>query len=97
MAEEQQDLNEFKRWDSVGATGFLAIVPAVIYWVFVEHDVVKVAAIGGIAVLAVAVVLVLTFVFSERTIGLIINKIGVILAPAYFVIAVWLFCLKWCK
>lgn len=97
MAEEQQDLNEFKRWDSVGATGFLAIVPAVMYWVFVEHDVVKVAAIGGIALLAIAVVLLLTFVFSERTIGLIINKIGVILAPTYLVIAIWLFCLKWCK
>lgn len=97
MAEEQQDLNEFKRWDSVGATGFLAIVPAVMYWVFVEHDVVKVAAIGGIAIIAVPVVLVLTFLFQERTIGLIVNKIGFILAPTYLAIAVWLFWLKWCE
>lgn len=96
MAEEQQDLNDFKRWDAVGATGFLAVVPAVMYWVFVEHDVVKVAAIGGAAVIAVFVVLVLSFLFSERTIGLIVNKIGMFLAPLYLAIAIWLFWLKWC-
>lgn len=96
MAEEQQDLNEFKRWDAVGATAFLAIVPAVMYWIFVGHDIITAVSLGGFAGVATLVVLILTFIFPERIIGRIVNKIGVLMAPLYLLLAIWLFWTKWC-
>lgn len=92
MNEEQEDFNAFNSWDCFGATLMLALVPAVMNFVFTDpHEVGSTVAIGVTGLLISLAVLALALITRWRIIGKIVNLAGCILTPVYIVIAVCAF------
>ena len=88
-SEPQKNLNDFNAWDCFGATLMLAMVPAIMNYVFTpEHDVSSTIFIAIIAVLISLVVLGLALITRWRIIGVLVNFAGTILAHVYVVIAI---------
>lgn len=88
MAEEEEDLNAFNLWDSVGAAIMLGIVPAVMSFVFNDHDILSVATWGGVALLAGFVVYILGLMIPVLLLSRFVNLIAYILTPIYIVVAI---------
>lgn len=88
MAEEDEDLNSFNLWDSVGAAIMLGVVPAAMCSVFNDHDYVSAGICMGVAVLVGGMVYLAGFLLPGRLIGRIINLIGCVLTPVYIIIAI---------
>ena len=82
-----EDFNEFNAWDSGGAACMLAAVPAVMYFVFSDHDykgtLVLMGFAGGVGLL---VFLIAHFTHS-RFVGRLMQLIGISLCAAYWVYA----------
>lgn len=87
-----EDYNEFSCWDSGGAAVLLAVVPAVMYYVFGGHHwkgalmMVGVAGVVGVFVLAVA------RYTSSRAVSRVMQLVGTLLCILYWVYAVHLLC-----
>ena len=87
---ESEDYNEFNSWDTGGAACMLALVPAVLYYVFSGHD--KVGA--GLMVVGACVVglfaLIVAHFFSSRVMSRLMQLIGVSLCVIYWLCAIHL-------
>lgn len=82
-----EDFNEFNSWDCGGAAFMMAAVPAVMYYVFSDHDLtVSVMLIGMAAVAGLLVFLVAHFTRS-RVVGRLLQLVGVSLCVIYWMYA----------
>ncbi len=95
MNEEQEDFNAFNSWDSFGATLLLALVPAVMHFVFTRpstpgepHDIALTITIAVVGIIISLAVLALSLITRWRIIGSVVNLAGAILTPVYVVIAI---------
>lgn len=88
MADEEE-FNAFDSLDCGGAVLMLGIVPAVMGYVFDEHNIVLAATLGGIAVLLALAVYLLALLTRWRLIGQIVGLAGSILTPCYIAAAVY--------
>lgn len=83
-----EDYNEFNCWDSGGAAFLLALVPAVLYYVFSEHD--KIGTLfmaAGAAVIALFVTLLARYT-SSRMVSRVMQLAGALLCILYWVYAI---------
>lgn len=90
MSEEDEDLNAFGLWDSVGASVMLGVVPAALCYIFNKHDVASTVMLLGVALLAGGVVYLLGLVMPGRVLGRIVNLLGLVLTIIYIVAAYWM-------
>lgn len=88
MAEEEEDLNAFNIWDSVGATIMLGVVPAALCYVFNDHDYISSGLCMGASLLAGCIVYLAGLLMPGRLLGRIVNLAGCLLAPIYLIIAI---------
>ena len=95
MNEERENINDFNSWDSFGATLMLAMVPAVMHFVFTKpdkpdepHDIGITITIAVVGILISLAVLAVSLVTRWRIIGSMVNLAGNILTPVYVVIAI---------
>lgn len=73
---EVEDHNAFSRWDSVGAIAMLASFPAVVTFVFNDHDIKGALVWAVVAAAAAGVVFLLSLIIKERFLNKIVNFIG---------------------
>lgn len=83
----QEDYNEFNSWDSGGAAFMLALVPAVIYFVFTGHDYVGTAVLAAVAGLVALVVFLIARFTSSRVVSRIMQLVGIGLCIVYWIYA----------
>lgn len=95
MNTEQENINDFNCWDSFGATLMLAVVPAVMHYVFTRpekpdepHDITLTITIAVVGVIISTAVLAVALITRWRIIGTLVNVAGNILTPVYVVIAI---------
>jgi len=89
MADEEE-FNAFDSLDCGGAVLMLGIVPAVMGYVFDDHNVLLAATLGGGAFLLAMAVYLLALLTRWRIIGHIVGLIGSVLTPCYVAVAVYL-------
>ena len=89
---QDEDYNEFNCWDSGGAAALLAVVPAVLYYVFGGHDKVGTAVMVLVAVGVGAFVCLLSRYTSSRVVSRVMQLVGTLLCIAYWVYAIHLLC-----
>lgn len=87
-----EDYNEFNCWDSGGAAFMLALVPAVLYYVFGDHDHTGAAMLVMVAVGCGVFVLLLARYTSSRMVSRILQPVGTVLCILYWVYAIYLLC-----
>ncbi len=90
MSEEPEDFNAFNSWDVLGAMLMLTLVPAIMYFVFNDKELVMTCIIAGIGVAVSVVVFLLAMVTRWRIIGRIVNLLGCVLTALYIAVAVYL-------
>lgn len=88
MADEEE-FNAFDSLDCGGAVLMLGIVPAVMGYVFDEHNVVLAATLGGAAVILALAVYLLSLLTHWRLIGQIVGLVGCVLTPCYIAAAAY--------
>ncbi len=86
MADEPIDYNAFNAWDSFGATLMLGISPAIINYVFNEHDIGSSIVLAVIGIIVSLVVLLLALITRWKIIGTLVNLMGWILTILYGII-----------
>lgn len=79
-----EDFNEFNSWDSGGAACMLAAVPAIMYYVFSDHDLIGTATLMGIAAGVGLLVFLLAHFTRSRIIGRLVQLIGVVVCVFYW-------------
>ena len=79
-----EDFNEFNSWDCGGAATMLAGVPAVLYYVFSDHDKLGSAMLVGIAVGVGLVVFLLAHFTNSRVVGRLVQIVGIALCVVYW-------------
>lgn len=89
---EEEDFNTFDSHDCGGAVLMLGIVPAVMAYVFDDHNVVLAALFAGIAVVIAAAVWGLSLITHWRIIPRLVSLAGAVLTPLYVALAVYLWC-----
>lgn len=87
-----EDYNEFNCWDSGGAAAMLALVPAVMYYVFSGHDQVGAVMMAGVAVVVGVFVLAVSRFTSSRMVSRVMQLVGTGLCIVYWVYAIHLLC-----
>lgn len=85
---QDEDYNEFNCWDSGGAAALLAVVPAVLYYVFGGHDKVGTVMMVLVAVGVGAFVCLLSRYTSSRVVSRVMQLVGTLLCVAYWVYAI---------
>ena len=75
--------NVFGRWDSVFASMMIAIVPAVVAYVFEDKNISKMVLWGGVSVAVGGAVFLLSFVFSKKLLSFLVNLMGYIFLGIY--------------
>lgn len=90
MSEEPEDFNAFNSWDVLGAMLMLTLVPAIMYFVFSDKELVMTCIIAGIGVAVSVVVFLLAMVTRWRIIGRIVNLLGCVLTTLYIAVAVYM-------
>lgn len=85
-----EDFNEFNSWDCGGAAFMLAAVPAVMYYVFSDHDLMGSAALVGMAAGAWVLVFLVAHFTHSRVVGRLMQIVGVGLCVAYWIYAMHL-------
>ena len=87
---DTEDYNEFNCWDSGGAAAMLALVPAVLYYVFGGHDKVG-AALMALVACGVGLFAFLVARFSDsRLVSRLMQLIGTVLCVLYWIYAIHL-------
>lgn len=79
-----EDFNEFNSWDSGGAAGLIAAVPAVMYYVFSEHDLKGTGVLLAMAAGAAVLVFLVAHFTRSRVVGRLVQLVGVVLCVAYW-------------
>ena len=82
-----EDFNEFNSWDSGGAAFMLAVVPAVMYYVFSDHDRLGTVMLLGIAVGAGLLVFLVAHFTHSRIVGRLMQVVGISLCVVYWLYA----------
>ncbi len=90
MSEEPEDYNAFGKWDAVGAAAMLGIFPAVLNFIFNDHDIAGTLSWSSVSVIAALAVYLLGIVVPERSLGRIVNLVGVVLTVVYGIIAYYM-------
>ncbi|MBQ8900077.1 MAG: hypothetical protein IJY72_03895 [Akkermansia sp.] len=80
MPEEPEDYNAFGKWDAVGAAAMLGVFPAVLNFIFNDHDIPGTISLMSISVIAGLLV-------DGKFLGRIVNYVGIALTPIYAIIA----------
>ncbi len=88
MADEEE-FNAFDSLDCGGAVLMLGIVPAVMGYVFDDHNVLLAATLGGVAFLLAVAVYLLALLTRWRMISYIVGLVGGVLTPCYVAAAVY--------
>lgn len=88
MSEEPEDFNAFGKWDAVGATALLGVVPAVLHFTLCQKDIPGTIPWLIGMVIAVVTVYLLSFVISDKTLGRFVNLAAAIITPIYVVMGV---------
>lgn len=83
-----EDLNEFNSWDCGGAAIMLALVPAVLYYVFSDHEYMGTVTLGGIAVGVGVVVFLVAHFTRSRVVGRLMQLVGIALCVLYWCYAI---------
>lgn len=89
MSEQEEDINAFDSWDNFGASMLLAIMPAVLNFVFNGKDLLSTALLAGIGALISIGILLLSLITQWRIIGILVNLAGNILVPVYIAVALY--------
>lgn len=84
---EQEDYNEFNSWDSGGAAAMLAFVPAVIYYVFNDHELKGTLILTAMAAGVGIVVALVAHFTSSRVTSRIMQLIGTALCVVFWIYA----------
>lgn len=87
MTEEQEDYNAFGKWDAVGAAAMLGLFPAVLNFIFNDHDIPGTISLLSVSGGAALVVYLLGFIVPEKTLGRVVNIIGCVLTAVFLVLA----------
>lgn len=87
MTEEQEDYNAFGKWDAVGAAAMLGLFPAVLNFIFNDHDIPGTISLLSVSGGAALVVYLLGFIVPEKPLGRVVNIIGCVLTAIFFVLA----------
>lgn len=87
MKNEAEDYNAFNCWDCLGAVFLLGLVPAVINFVFNDHDIFSTVVIVLIAAVISVVVFLLAMITRWPIIGKIVNLAGCVLSLFYIAVA----------
>lgn len=90
MSEEPEDLNEFNSWDVLGAMLMLTLVPAIMYFVFNDKELVMTGIIAAVGVVISVAVFLLALVTHWRVISKVVNMLGWVLTLLYIAVAVYL-------
>lgn len=93
MSEEPEDYNAFDKWDAVGAAAMLGLFPAVVHFIFSKHDIPGTLTWLVVPVVAALAVYLSGFLFSGKSLGRIVNLVGLILTPIFLIIA----CFYWAE
>ncbi|MGN0865006.1 MAG: hypothetical protein ACI4P8_02535 [Akkermansia sp.] len=89
MSEPQEDFNAFNSWDCFGASLMLGGTPAILNYVFNNHEIVSSVLLAAIGVTVAVVVFLLALVTRRRLIGYLVNTVGWVLTLVYIGIAVY--------
>lgn len=84
---DQEDYNEFNSWDCAGSALMLAFVPAVIYFVFNDHDLVGTLMLSAMAAGVGVVVFFVAHFTNSRIVSRIMQLIGTVLCVLYWIYA----------
>lgn len=87
MPEEPEDYNAFGKWDAVGAAAMLGVFPAVLNFIFNDHDIPGTISLMSISVIAGLAVYIAGLVVDGKSLGRIVNYVGIALTPIYAIIA----------
>lgn len=87
MPEEPEDYNAFGKWDAVGAAAMLGVFPAVLNFIFNDHDIPGTISLMSISVIAGLAVYIAGLVVDGKSLGRIVNYVGIALTPVYAIIA----------
>ncbi len=87
MPEEPEDYNAFGKWDAVGAAAMLGVFPAVLNFIFNDHDIPGTISLMSISVIAGLAVYIAGLVVDGKFLGRIVNYVGWALTPIYAIIA----------
>lgn len=82
-----EDFNEFNSWDCGGAAFMLAVVPAVMYYVFSDHDYKGTATLIFIAGGVGLFVFIVAYFTRSRVVGRLLQLVGVVLCVLYWLYA----------
>lgn len=78
------DYNEFNSWDCGGAATMLAGVPAVLYFVFSEHDYVGTAVLLAVAAGIGLFVFLVAHLVNSRIVSRLLQLVGIVLCIIYW-------------
>ncbi len=87
MTEEPEDYNAFGKWDAVGAAAMLGLFPAVLNFIFNDHDIPGTISLLSVSGGAALVVYLLGFIVPEKSLGRVVNIVGCVLTLVFFVVA----------
>ena len=87
MPEEPEDYNAFGKWDAVGAAAMLGVFPAVLNFIFNDHDIPGTISLMSISVIAGLAVYIAGLLVDGKFLGRIVNYVGIALTPIYAIIA----------
>ena len=87
MPEEPEDYNAFGKWDAVGAAAMLGVFPAVLNFIFNDHDISGTISLMSISVIAGLAVYIAGLLVDGKFLGRIVNYVGMSLTPVYVIIA----------
>lgn len=80
---EVEDHNAFSRWDCMGAVAMLAIFPAVVSFVFNDHDTKGVIIWGAVAAAAMGGIFLLSLIIKDKYLSKIVNIAGAVITLFY--------------
>ena len=90
MPEEPEDYNAFGKWDAVGAAAMLGLFPAVLNFIFNDHDIPGTISLLSISVIAAVAVYIAGLLVDGKFLGRVVNYVGIALTPVYTIIAIFM-------
>lgn len=89
MSEPQEDFNAFNSWDCFGASLMLGMTPALLNYVFNNHEIVSSVFLAAMGVAVAVGVLLVSLVTRRRLVGYVVNTAGWVLTLVYIGIAAY--------